>query len=393
MIQRLLAWLGLVLIACAGSAPALAGPGQPASASSLAQPSPLSPQTSAQPATPPPPPPILLPPPPPAPPPRARAQDAPRIVAIGDLHGDHAAFRAILGAAGLADSRGSWIGGEAILVQTGDVSDRGPGTLQIIRDLMRLQREAAAAGGRVVALVGNHEAMNVTGDLRYVHPGEYAAFADEDSGERRRDFYDVNQAAIERDYRSRQRGLSEDEIRRLWIEDTPHGKVEHRAAWAPDGEIGRWIANNPAVVMIDGTIFAHGGISPAYSTLSIEEINARASAALAVADDRHEAIINDPEGPLWYRGYLLRDGRGREGRPRAAREEEVVEEVEAVLDAYGARRLVVGHTPSVSGIRILLGGRLVGVDSGIASHYGGVRSYLEIQGDAVAAHVVEGGED
>src|SRR5688500_9526644 len=87
----------------------------------------------------------------------ARSQAAPpRIVAIGDLHGDYDAWRAIAVASGLIDARSRWTGGNATLVQMGDVVDRGPDSLKIINDLMRLQREAARRGGRVVALIGNH---------------------------------------------------------------------------------------------------------------------------------------------------------------------------------------------------------------------------------------------
>ena len=103
-----------------------------------------------------------------------------RIVAVGDLHGDYDAWAAIARAAGLVDAKGRWAGGGAVLVQMGDVADRGPDSLKIIRHLMKLQREAAGRGGRVIVLVGNHEAMNMIGDLRYVHPGEYRAFADRD---------------------------------------------------------------------------------------------------------------------------------------------------------------------------------------------------------------------
>src|SRR5690348_16103351 len=100
-----------------------------------------------------------------------------RIVAIGDLHGDFSVWRDISGAAGLVDAAGHWAGGRTTLVQVGDVVDRGPETLKILRELMRLQKEAPKQGGRVVALVGNHEAMNMTGDLRYTVPADYAAFA------------------------------------------------------------------------------------------------------------------------------------------------------------------------------------------------------------------------
>ena len=97
-----------------------------------------------------------------------------RIVAVGDLHGDFAAWRDIARAAQLVDSDGGWIGGDTVLVQTGDAVDRGPDSLRIVQDLMRLQREAPRAKGLVIALVGNHEAMNVTGDFRYVSAGDYA---------------------------------------------------------------------------------------------------------------------------------------------------------------------------------------------------------------------------
>src|ERR1044072_163009 len=98
-----------------------------------------------------------------------------RIVAVGDLHGDYDAWEAIAQAAGLVDAKGNGSGGSTVLVQMGDVADRGPDSLKIIRQLMKLQREARSKGGQVIALVGNHEAMNMTRDLRYVHPGEYAA--------------------------------------------------------------------------------------------------------------------------------------------------------------------------------------------------------------------------
>ena len=97
-----------------------------------------------------------------------------RIIAIGDLHGDYEAFTQLLSQAELIDERGKWSGGSTILVQTGDVPDRGPDSLKIIQHLQRLQKQAPRRDGRVITLVGNHEAMNMTGDLRYVHEGEYA---------------------------------------------------------------------------------------------------------------------------------------------------------------------------------------------------------------------------
>ena len=121
------------------------------------------------------------------------AQPAPqRIVAVGDLHGDYAAWIDIARDAGLIDRANKWIDGRTTLVQTGDITDRGPDSLKIIRHLQKLDGEAKAAGGRIIVLLGNHEAMQVTGDFRYVTAGEYAAFADRQSKARRDAAFDAN---------------------------------------------------------------------------------------------------------------------------------------------------------------------------------------------------------
>ncbi len=318
------------------------------------------------------------------------AMATPRIVAVGDLHGDHAAFVAILRAARLIDQRDHWTGGDAIFVQTGDVADRGPDSLPIIRDLMRLQREAQHAHGRVVALVGNHEAMNVTGDLRYVHPGEYAAFATRDSQARRNRFYEANHAALEAHYRQRDASLTAAAIRALFEAETPLGMIEHRAAWGPNGEMGRWVASNPVVALIEGNLFAHGGVGAAYANLSIDEINRRAAAALRGAVTSNDAIINDSAGPLWYRGLIQREP-GGEAPPAAEPPLSIEAELTQVLAAFGARRMIVGHTPNLAGIQLLQGGRLIAIDTGISAYYGGPWSYLEIVNGEATAHVVPGG--
>jgi hypothetical protein len=313
-----------------------------------------------------------------------------RIVAIGDLHGDYEAWRAIAGAARLIDARGHWIGGRTVLVQTGDVPDRGPDTLRIIDDLMRLQREARRAGGQVIALVGNHEAMNVTGDLRYVHPGEYAAFVDRRSATRRSNFYSTNRPVIEGAYKQQDPKLTSDEIRKAWIESTPLGRVEHRAAWHPRGRIGRWIIGNPAVTMLGGTLFVHGGLSIDYSTVPLAEINRRTAAALKTRATTIDAIINDPRGPLWYRGLVTRtpDAEAPTGAEPARVSPPIEAELAAALHGQGATRMVIGHTPTMFGIMVLHEGRLVRIDTGISRHYGGKLTFLEVANDVLTPHVV-----
>jgi Calcineurin-like phosphoesterase len=119
--------------------------------------------------------------------PAGRTADAPQVViAIGDVHGDFDDFCMILKRVGLIDEKLHWAGGHATLVQTGDLLDRGLKERQALDLMMSLEEEAAKAGGQVVALLGNHEMMNLMGDLRYVTPELYASFSTPDSDARRR---------------------------------------------------------------------------------------------------------------------------------------------------------------------------------------------------------------
>jgi hypothetical protein len=311
---------------------------------------------------------------------QAVSQPAPaRIVAVGDLHGDYAAWIDIAKAAGLVGSNLRWTGGKTVLVQTGDITDRGPDSLKIIRHLQQLQRQARSAGGKVIIVLGNHEAMQVTGDLRYVHAGEYAAFADRQSERRRDQAYEANKAAIEAYFRTKDATLSPAAIKALWIAETPLGKVEHNTAWGPNGELGKWAASLPAVAKVGNTLFAHGGISANYALVPMSEVNRRAHVALETGTSDRSAIINDEFGPLWYRGLVTGTGAG--GRPTAANE------LAVALKAYGAKRLVVGHTPSLKGVVIDFDGQLVRIDTGISRAYGGVLGWAEIVGDQVIPKV------
>ena len=178
-------------------------------------------------------------------PPAAGAETS-RIVAVGDLHGDWQAWRAIAHAVGLVDRRGRWRGGRTVLVQLGDIVDRGPDSLRIIEHLQQLQRQAPRSGGRVIVLVGNHEAMMMTGDLRYVHPGEYAAFVTRSSERLGSEMFNRNRPAIEAGYRRDRPTMPPEAIRQAWLKATPLGLVEHQAAWSPQGRLGRGTLTSPA---------------------------------------------------------------------------------------------------------------------------------------------------
>ena len=326
------------------------------------------------------------------------AQFAPgRIVAVGDLHGDYDAWIAIARNAGLVDAENGWAGGTTTLVQTGDITDRGPDSLKIIRHLQKLDKEAASAGGRVIVLLGNHEAMNVTGDLRYVDPGEYAAFRGRNSEALRAAAWDANGKLFIASYKARYPAMTDKDIRAEWFKATPLGLIEHQRAWAPTGELGRWAASLPAVVKLGDTLFVHGGLSAPYTAMGgLEEINRRVRAAVAAGDKSPGSILTDPLGPMWYRGLITRGpafeqevaaAAAAAGKPNVARPP-MAQELDMVLAAFGAKRLVVGHTPNLAGIAIAHGGKLVRIDTGNALHYKGQPSWLEITGGQLMPHTV-----
>ena len=327
----------------------------------------------------------------------ASPAQAQRIVAVGDLHGDYGAWIDIARSAGLVDGKNRWAGGRTTLVQAGDIVDRGPDSLKIIRHLMKLQKEAAKAGGKVIVLVGNHEAMNMTGDLRYIDPGELAAYADQRSEALRQAAWDANGKRFIAEYKARHPEMTDQAIRAEWFKTVPLGMLEHDRAWAPDGEIGRWIVTLPAVVKLGVSVFVHGGLGAAFATVPVDEINRRVSAALKARETAPTSIINDPLGPLWYRGNITRGSLDQENWAVALASNPAIAntprptidaELDTVLKAFGASRLVVAHTPNLAGIDISHGGKLVRIDTGNSRYYNGQLSWLEIAGGQVTPHAV-----
>jgi hypothetical protein len=82
-----------------------------------------------------------------------------RQIVIGDIHGELKGLMKILMHAGLINKQGDWVGETTVLIQTGDVIDRGPHSCECIRLLRALQEQAAQAGGQVIRLCGNHEIL------------------------------------------------------------------------------------------------------------------------------------------------------------------------------------------------------------------------------------------
>lgn len=264
-----------------------------------------------------------------------------RVVAVGDVHGAFDQFASILRAAGLVDARNRWSGGKAVLVQTGDVVDRGRDSRKALDLLRRLEGEARRAGGAVHALVGNHELMRLASDWRYVSEGELQAFKTPASD----------------------------------------GLLEMLRAFAADGEYGAWVRKRPTVARINRILYLHGGLTETTASLGCDGVNAAVRkdlAALPVPPEELAALFASGEnGPLWYRGLAT--------EPEAA----LSPVLDAILRRLDARAIVIGHTTVLPGkIAPRLGGKVIQIDTGMLNgrfYPGGVASALEIQGDKATA--------
>ena len=306
-----------------------------------------------------------------------------RIVAVADVHGAYDRFVAILRAAGLIDDREHWSGGRAIFVQTGDVVDRGPDSRRALDLLRRMEGEASRAGGRVHALLGNHEVMRMLGDLRYVSSGEYAAFRSVESGQvRERHYLAVMTDAARRAKDARQE-FDEPAFRTAFLNRTPLGWVEMQAAFGPKGEYGRWLRKRDTMVKINGIVFVHSGISPAVAALGCAKINATVRSQLDAlpaalgAKQAADLLASREDGPLWYRGLTLEN------------ESAFASEVEAILRKLNARAIVTGHSTTPDGrLTTRFGGRVIQLDTGMLGGTffpAGRAAALEIRGGQFTA--------
>jgi hypothetical protein len=290
-----------------------------------------------------------------------------RIVVFGDLHGDADKFEDMLRAARLVDANGNWAGGQTHFVQLGDVEDRGPDSRSILNHLMRLEPQARRAGGYVHALIGNHEAMNMLGDLRYTSAGEFASYASPNAARLRDNYFQQTIAYARAHPPASGLPVFDDAYRADWNTRHPLGYVEQRIAWAPNGVYGRWVASHDAIVVINDIAFIHGGIGPSFTESNIDTINnavrnaLRGRPAAGFAD-----ILDDQDGPLWYRGFAVNA------------EASEAPNVDAVLARFHVAHIVVGHTKRAPAIAPRFGGRVILTDVAVPNGATDPHAFLEV---------------
>ncbi len=343
-----------------------------------------------------------------------KSQIRPPITVIADVHGDFPTMRKLLIAGNIIDHENNWIAGNRILVSLGDLVDRGPDSRQILDFFMQLEAQAQQAGGAFLIALGNHEVMNIRGDLRYVSYEEFAAFANDEPANTRSDVY--KSFLIESNLED------STENQAIFLERYPPGFFGHIQAYAPDGKYGQWLLSKSVILHLQNKLFAHGGFSEQLLATgkTITELNLQLMAELkeysqlwrelidlgifeyhyskreqlAAAKEYSKSEKSDPTikqtfrkaqrfvklansllfsryGPTWYRGNMYCHEYAQENT------------LNDLLTHFDAEQIFLGHTPDESmQVRSRFGGKVIMLDTGMSkAYYAGNPSLVHINDD------------
>lgn len=240
-----------------------------------------------------------------------------KLLCLSDIEGNFEALWAILQGNGAIDASHNWQYGKNQLMLLGDLMDRDADVLPVLWLLYKLEAEAEKAGGKVHVLLGNHELMNLLGDLRYLHP-KYKALA-------------------------------------MQLSNSPvNWEQSYQMLFSEQAELRRWLVSKNTVEKIGNILFCHAGLSSAMQRYGLEEINNGVRALIRSASHikAYQSALYGRQGPLWYRGYAhFAADFGR------LREQELTE----VLHHVSAKQMVIGHN-LVPEIRADYAGKLISID-------------------------------
>jgi hypothetical protein len=253
---------------------------------------------------------------------------APRVVAVGDIHGDCGAFRNLLEITELAKD-GQWIGGKAVLVVLGDVLDRGHEEKEVLAELRSLKEQARKIGGAVITLLGNHEVLNFAGDMSYVAKEAMDTFG-----------------------------------------------PDRQVAFAPGGELASELADWPVAAIVGDTAFVHGGLPRDATAGTLDQLNADTrSWILGHAEAPPRGLVPGKSSPVWLREQSV--------PPNCEPSADCCAALGRTLSRIGATRLVVGHSPQAC-VNSACDARVWRCDTGMAQAMGsGAIEALEIVGNEV----------
>ena len=248
---------------------------------------------------------------------------------LSDIEGNFGAFRKLLQSNGVIDASYNWTFGNGHLVLVGDFVDRGQDVTEVLWLIYSLEDKAKAAGGYVHYVLGNHEIMIMSGDIRYVHQT-----------------YHANSMLLQTGY---------------------------AMLFGENSELGRWLRTKNIMEKVGENLYVHGGISPEINRLSIplpviNEITRPwyADSTYNYSDPKLIQIYESNSSPFWYRGYYSGDVKA------------TPMQVDSTLSLYAVKQIVTGHSIVSDIISMWYGGKVINTD---LEHAKGRSEALLIEGD------------
>ncbi|CAK8537860.1 unnamed protein product [Lathyrus sativus] len=295
------------------------------------------------------------------------------ILAVGDLHGDLKQARSALEMAGVLSSDGQdlWTGGENVLIQLGDILDRGEDEIAILSLLRSLDKQAKENGGAVFQVIGNHETMNVEGDFRYVESGgfdecsdfmEYIINSEHDWEETFTGWVDASEKW------KGDRKMSTNHWGSWNLAKRQKGVIARSILFKPGGPLACELARHAVVLKVNDWVFCHGGLLPHHVTYGLERMNKEVSEWMR-NPSKNDGTFQFPsiatrgyDSVVWNRLYSsdspdLMDYEANQ----------VCSVLEETLQAVGAKAMVVGHTPQTIGVNCKYNCSIWRVDVGMSS--------------------------
>ncbi|MEM9885967.1 MAG: metallophosphoesterase [Bacteroidota bacterium] len=238
--------------------------------------------------------------------PEAVYPKASKVIVISDIEGNFNGFYSFLLNNGVMDEAYNWTYEDGHLVLVGDFVDRGEAVTPVLWLIYHLESKAAEQGGQVHFILGNHEIMNIQGDVRYVQE-KYIGVAQQISSEKE------------------------------W-------ETAYQYLFSDQSELGAWWRSKNVIEKVGDYLFVHAGLSPEILQyrLSINQINEIARRHLEQdlyarpSQDEQANFIMGAKGPLWYRGLL---GDYKDYYERAKKSD-----LKRILKFYDANKMVIGHT-------------------------------------------------
>jgi diadenosine tetraphosphatase ApaH/serine/threonine PP2A family protein phosphatase len=237
-----------------------------------------------------------------------------KALVISDIEGNFGAFRKLLVANKVIDENFNWTFDDGHVLFVGDFVDRGQHQMEVLWLIYSLEDKAKAAGGYVHYVLGNHEIMNLSGDLRYLDPKYFKAAQL------------MNKQYVE---------LIGDKT-----------------------EIGRWLRTKNVAEKIGDVLYVHGGISPLVYRIPFDVPMINKLARPFYADSTYAYpnletdILFGDGGPFWYRGFY-----SNRGNPA------VELQVDSSLERFSSNHIVTGHTIVADTISMWFNGKVFNTDT------------------------------